>query len=215
MDSSIVLEEIKLWDSLFLTEKEINERLYEIALFKIFVKLEFFISEAFIVYATGQSNNYGYSAKRKLNFQDERHLKSLLKAGNKSFIDYNDKIKNLSEHIFEDKKNPFDIILTDADYSQYYNKIKVIRNYIAHESEESKNKYIREVLNNKEFIEPHIHLTKINKRTSISNFSIYVEKIKDITEVIANPAIFLGDEIVPKETIEDAVAIDVVKADTR
>lgn len=216
MDSSIVLNEIELWDSLFSSEENINERLYEIAIFKIFVKLEFFISEAFIVYATGVANEYGYSAKRQLNFKDKRHLKAVLKSGNKGFIDFNDKIKSLSKHIFEEQKNPFDIILSDAEYSQYYNKIRVIRNYIAHESEESKKKYIAEVLNNRQFIEVHEHLTKINRRTSKSNYSIYIDKIKDITEVISNPAEFLGDEINPREIdeinsreiIEDIVAID-------
>ena len=41
-----------------------------------------------------------------------------------------------------------------------------LRNYIAHESNESRTKYIKTCLGNGTFIEPDSYLTKINRRTS-------------------------------------------------
>ncbi|HHD2602129.1 hypothetical protein P5F04_07555 [Clostridium perfringens] len=213
MESLIVTKEIDLWDSVFNinkkeantkkeNENKINNRIYEIAIFKIFVKFEVFLSNMFIIYATGNASGSGYIAKRKLNFIDESHLKAVLKSNNK-FIDYSDKIVSLSKHIFEDKKNPFDLIFLDSDYQNYYNKIKALRNYIAHESDESKTKYIKEVLCNKNFIEPYEHLTQINKRSSKSNYSIYVEKIREMTEIIYSPSEYLGEDTIEEKTIEE------------
>ena len=194
MNRSIVLEEINLWEKEFEESKKINPKLYEIAIFKIFVKLELFLTEMFIIYATGEASSSGYIAKRRLEFQDKKHLEGILKS-NKAFIDYGDKIKSLSGHIFIEKSNPFDLIFLDCKYFEVFNKLKAIRNYVAHESSESKRKYIKDVLNNSDFVEPHKYLMKINKKHHKSEYTLYIKKITEMVDLIVNPKPYLNDDI--------------------
>lgn len=64
-----------------------------------------------------------------------------------------------------------------------------LRNYIAHESNESRTKYIKTCLGNGTFIEPDSYLTKINRRTSSSYYTIYINKIIEISDLILDPPI--------------------------
>lgn len=202
MNNSIVINEIEYWNNEISALKGKESVIYEIALFKIFVKLEVFLSELFVYYSTGNEGNNGYVPMRKLNFEDESHLRGVLKSGNSPYIDYLDKIINISKHIFQNKKDPFELIFSDASYFVYYNQMKTLRNYIAHESEESKRKYIKEVLGNKDFTEPYKYLSKINKKYSKTHYTIYTEKIKEITEILLEPSDFLCQENVSScETI--------------
>mgnify|MGYP007054247817 FL=1 len=59
-----------------------------------------------------------------------------------------------------------------------------LRNYIAHKSGESRLKYIKTCLGNGDFIEPSAYLLKKNRRTSKSNYTIFVERIIEISELI-------------------------------
>lgn len=192
MNNEILINEIEFWDDQISKLNGEESVIYEIAFFKIFVKLELFLGDLFIHYSTGKMSEVGYIPARKLDFQDERHLKGVLKNGNSVYIDYLEKIKNISKHIFKDEHNPFDLIFSDASYSGYYNQMKILRNYIAHESEESKQKYIKEVLNNRVFIQPYKHLGKINRRYSKTYYTIYIEKIKQITEILLDPGDFFA-----------------------
>lgn len=200
IDNEDIINEINLWNNEFKLGTKINDKLYEIAIFKIFVKFELFLSKMFVLYSTGKASSMGYIPKRKLLFIDEQHLNYILNDKNKGYINYIEKIKTISEHIFEDNKNPFDLIFQDSNYYNYFNQIQAIRNYIAHESQESRKKYIKSVLNNKDFIEPYIHLKKINRKFSKSYYSLYVEKIKEMSEIIIDPSEYLDDtEPLPKE----------------
>lgn len=64
------------------------------------------------------------------------------------------------------------------------NQMITLRNYIAHESGEARIKYVKTCLGNGQFIEPSTYLLKKNKRTSKSNYTIYIEKIIEISDLI-------------------------------
>lgn len=155
--------------------------LYEIFFFKVYVKFEVYLSQIFEAYAVGMSSGKGYCPNRKLNFIDKEHLRAVLK-GDKQYMDYIKKIESLSRHIFVD--NPFDLIFQVEDNNTVFNQMISLRNYIAHESPESKKRFVDTCLGGGQFVEPHRYLTKINKRKSKSNYTIYMEKILEISELI-------------------------------
>ena len=65
----------------------------------------------------------------------------------------------------------------------------MLRNYIAHESSESRKRYIKTCLSNGTFVEPSTFLMKKNKRNSKSNYTIFIEKIEEISDMILEPPI--------------------------
>lgn len=155
--------------------------LYEIFFFKIYVKFEVYLSQVFENYCIGLESGKGYCPERKLQFSDKEHLRAILR-GDKQYMDYIKKIESLSRHIFED--NPFDLIFQVEDNVNVFNQMIALRNYIAHESPESKKRYVEKCLGNGEFIEPYEYLIKINRKKSKSNYTIFMEKIESISEMI-------------------------------
>lgn len=155
--------------------------LYEASFFKIYVKFEVYLSNIFENYCVGIESNTRYCPQRKLAFTDKEHLRAVLK-GDKQYVEYIKKIESLSKHIFVD--NPFNIIFDVADNSTIMNQMMALRNYIAHESGESKVKYIKTCLGNGQFIEPCEYLIKKNRRTSKSNYTIFIEKIIELSDMI-------------------------------
>lgn len=162
-----------------------SKLLYEVSFFKIFVKFEKFLSDMFIMYCVGRKSSLDYLPSRKLNFSDEEHLRVVLSDGNKSYVDYINKIEKLGKHIFE--KSPFNVIYEVADNYTLFYKMTCMRNYIAHESEESRKKYKEACLGNSEFIDVGEYLLKINRRKSKTNYTICIEKIIEISDLILNP----------------------------
>ncbi len=155
--------------------------LYEASFLKIYVKFEVFLSKMFESYCIGQLNSKGYCPQRKLAFSDEEHLRAVLK-GDKSYVDYLKKIESVSKFIFID--NPFNVIFDVADNSTIMGQMMALRNYIAHESNEAKTKYINTCLGGRNFIEPSLFLINKNKKTAKSNYTIYIEKITQISDLI-------------------------------
>lgn len=155
--------------------------LYEASFFKIYVKFEVYMANIFEDYCIGIESSKGYCPQRKLAFSDKEHLRAVLR-GEKQYVDYIKKIETLSKHIFID--NPFNIIFDVADNTTMFNQMTALRNYIAHESGESKTKYIKTCLGNGEFIEPYTYLLKKNRKTSKSNYTLFVEKIAEISDLI-------------------------------
>lgn len=142
-------------------QKDENQR-FDIALFKVWINFEKFISELFVNYAIGRESETGYKPILKLQFQDETQLNAFLR-GDRTFVDYQGKIKNLSKHIFKD--DPFDLaIFSDSNNYNAYNRIFSIRNYVAHESGEARTKYVKVCLggNEDKYITPNEYLKKIN-----------------------------------------------------
>lgn len=155
--------------------------LYEASFFKIYVKFEVYLANIFEEYCVGNESGKWYCPQRKLAFLDKEHLRAILK-GEKQYVDYIKKIEALSKHIFID--NPFNIIFDVADNNTIFNQMTTLRNYIAHESGESRQKYIKTCLGNGDFIEHSAYLLKKNRRTSKSNYTIFIEKIIEISELI-------------------------------
>ena len=158
--------------------------MYEASFFKIYVKFEKYLSKIFESYCIGTESSKGYCPQRKLEFADEEHLRAILK-GDKQYIDYIKKIQSLSPYIFVN--NPFNIIFAVAENQQIFNEMIALRNYIANESNESRKKYTETCLGNGSFIEPGEHLTRIKRRKGISYYSIYINKIIEISELILAP----------------------------
>lgn len=200
MDNSLVIDEINKWKQIITSYEEIAvtsesdnsttegyiKEIIVIAFFKIYVKFEVFITDLFVHYSLGGNSSIGYSPERKLQFNTREQLESILK-GKSSFIDYIEKMDNISKHIFLDNKNPFDILRDIAEYKTAMDQMKYIRNYIAHESDESKTRYMRYVLCNPQFISIQEFLLKKRGRTRYTNYSYYTDKIKEMSELLLNP----------------------------
>lgn len=179
MNNDILVNEIEYWKQLL--QANSNPELIELAFFKIFIKFEKLISDIFIKYSIGEKSDFEFCPKRKLNFIDEDHLNKIIKKNNTSFINHYESILNLSEHIFIN--NPFEIISTSANYSSEIRKMKIIRDYIAHESSHSKSKYETNVTNRKN-LKPHEFLNKTKPSLSISYYSYYLKLMIETSEYL-------------------------------
>jgi hypothetical protein len=187
MNNQELIDEIDKWNNIFSTSSSFDNSIYELAFFKIFIKFEKFLSDSFENYAIGNVSVHGYCPTRRLNFDDISHLNKVIKKENRSFVNHYEVIKSISDCFFTD--NPFEIIKTDPNYSNIINQMKVIRDYIAHESDAAKSKYITNVLNNRPFVEPHVHLLTIKRRTSVSFYTFYINSIIEISNFIINTPI--------------------------
>lgn len=176
-------EELLLYIQKLSTNLESNNTLlYEIAFVKIYVKFEKFLSLIFTKYCLGQESAKGYKPRRKLEFKDDVQLKAILKNDNRSYIDYLKKIESLSKHIFED--NPFSIIFETSD-SSLFDSMIILRNYIVHESYESRKKFEDTCIHrNDSTIEAGDYLLNVKRGTNRTNYDIFIEKIKQISELI-------------------------------
>lgn len=213
-----VIDEIHKWNARF-TNEQTNIYIYEIAFFKIFVKFELYISKLFVEYSIGKETSEGLIINRKLNFRDEKHIKAIIKDENSSFVNYINKIDKISKYIFEDGQDPFGLIFSSYNYSGYIYEMRYIRNYIAHESEEAKNKYIKSVLHDKEFIEPANYLSTMTKKGGKTHYSKYIEKIEEMVEILQKPSTYLEHNKIDSKGIDESpsnlkihkeVAIDTV-----
>lgn len=206
MINSIVHNEINFWNSEIEKLDSPNEKIYELAYFKIFVKFEVLVSELFINYSIGHDSPLvlNYTPSRILNFTDKKHLAGILSTSNSNYIDYFNKAITSSKYIFRDNQDPFSLVFNSSSYSTYYSQMKDIRNYIAHESNEAKKKYHKNVIHlHNDFIEPSHYLAKKNRGQSKTNYSIFIEKITEMTEILLNPIDYLENT---EETTDLAAA---------
>lgn len=179
MNNSVLIDEVEYWKNLLQVNS--NSELIELAFFKIFIKYEKIISDLFIHYSIGEKSDFNYCPVRKLNFVDENHVNKILQKQNTSFINHFEIVLKLSEYFFID--NPFEILSNSANYSNEVIKMKVIRDFIAHESLHSKKKFERTVTNNQE-LKPYEFLNKINPALSITYYSQYVKIMEETSDYI-------------------------------
>lgn len=186
MDNSVFIDEVNYWDNFFGSGKKFDDKIFELAFFKIFVKFELYVSEIFVHYCIGNSSVYEFLPNRKLNFLDRKHFDSIIKnSNNQNYIDYFSKMLDLAPHIFEENNTPF-IVFSDPSYHQSITHMRILRNYIAHESLSSKEKYCKSLVNNK-FIEPYEFLLKKRKGTELTNYTYYITSLIEISEFLLNP----------------------------
>ena len=160
---------------------------YDIALLKIWIQFERFISELIITYSTGQPSEMGYLPTLKIRFQDEERFNAFMREGNKKYVEYLSKIEKLSKHIFID--DPFDVIFLDATNKPAYEQLKALRNYIAHESGEAKSKLINLCFsgNANNFLEPNNFLLTRERSTRNTYYTYYTTIIQNIVELLVDP----------------------------
>lgn len=145
----------------------------ELAFFKIFVKFENFITEAILVYATETAVDTN-KVQLRVRFDDRDHFKNITGL---QYLDTGPKTKKLVDQIFTSENN-FSFFFNSSD-SKFFEDMKLLRNYIAHESEESKKKYINKTLSevSRDFMEPNEFL---KSRKNAKEDSIYTKFIKMI-----------------------------------
>lgn len=182
MNSDKIKQEISKY-----TEWAEGTNCYDIALFRILLVFEKYLIYKFISYSIS-GNPKSSVINNKIEFSDEEHLKHFLR-GDRTYVEYLGKIENLSKHIF--RNNPFTIILDDSQYSPIYNELKVIRNQISHDSEESRHKFFKNCLNSKltdKYLNVNEYLIRrTSNKDSTSNYTRLVTGISKIVEFIDDP----------------------------
>ncbi len=160
---------------------------YDIALLKIWIQFERFISELIITYSTGHSSEKGYLPTLKIQFQDEEQFNAFMREGNKKYVEYLSKIEKLSKHIFVN--DPFDVIFLDVTNKNAYEQLKALRNYIAHESGEAKSKLINLCFsgNTNNFLEPNDFLITRERSTRNTYYTYYITIIQNIVDLLVDP----------------------------
>ncbi len=187
VNNTDLLSKIEEWK----LELSTNDKHIHFALLEIFIEFEKFLANSFIAYALGQPSKDSYLPERKLIFTDKEHLEGLLKC-DKQYIDYIKKIQEIKKHIFVENKCPFNKVFSSADFISDFRQMQMLRNFIAHQSEESKNKYISKVLNPRGisgYIKSDTFLKRIPRNKHDSYYSIYVETLKFHSEIICNPIV--------------------------
>lgn len=160
-------------------------RQYDIGIFKIWMNFEKYYSFLFRSYSMGGSSDSGYSPTLRIVFDSEEQFNIFLR-NNTSFIDYPKIVPKLSPYIFN--PNPFDIFINDTVYNEVFRELTIFRNFVAHESEESKAK----VKSLSQFTESDLlninsFLLRNKRGTSQTIFSYYIEKVKEMIDLLAAP----------------------------
>lgn len=167
-------------------QKEPTSR-YDFALFKIWIQFENYLEKIFKDYCLGIKSTEGYEPKRQIIFVSEQQLLALLREMGKEYLDYQEIIKNKSSYIFDSNENPFDLVYSDRAFNDALSKIKAIRNYVAHESGKSLDKYTNACLGTGPFVEPDEYLKQFKKKSKTTNYSFLTEKLKEIIILLENP----------------------------
>lgn len=123
-----LMSEITKWQ----TKISEDEIFLELAFFKfkVFVKFENFLTDIIIDYSTGAVSN-PEKVEERLNFVDREHFK---KTTNLIYLNPSDKTKTLVDQVFTDN-NKISFLFNSSD-NEFFEKMKAVRNYIAHESVE-------------------------------------------------------------------------------
>lgn len=167
--------------------RQTNPPQYDVALLKIWIQFERFLSKSFLTFAIGEKSDQGYAPDLKLKFENEEHFNKFMRAKSKSYIDYLPLIESHSDLLFV--QNPFAFIFEDATFRAVYEDVKSIRNYMVHESTESKTKLIKRIYSGDatQFKEPNEYLSSSKRKPRIKNFTYLTEKLKEICELIESP----------------------------
>jgi hypothetical protein len=78
-----------------------------------------------------------------------------------------------------------------TNYSSCLSQMKIVRNYLAHGSQESKEKYMKSVLNmpnNTRFMEPGEFLLTKTTKANKTVYSQYIDCIEEIYNLLRNDA---------------------------
>jgi len=182
-------------DNLLLKIEEWREELskddkhIDFALLEIFIEFEKFLTNSFILYSLGSEGKNHFTPILRINFENEEHLDGLLRC-DKQYIDYIKKIESIKEYIFIEESCPFNKVFSTSKFTTYFREIQILRNFIAHQSKESKDKYRNRVLKPKgipQYIKVKTFLAKQNKKENISHYAIYIKAMEFYSEIICDP----------------------------
>lgn len=179
-----LLDKIGEWEE----ELVDNTKHIHFALLEVFIEFEKFFKDAFILYSLGKKGKNNFSPKLRIEFEDEEHLLGFLKC-DKQYVDYIKKITEIKEYIFLQGTCPFKKVFDTSKFQTYFKQIQLLRNFIAHQSEESKRKYIEKVLRTNgqnSYIKANTFLNKINRNKNVSYYSIYIDAMKFYSEIICD-----------------------------
>ncbi|MDQ7085201.1 MAG: hypothetical protein Q9M36_09845 [Sulfurovum sp.] len=166
-----------------------NNKHIHFALLEIFIEFEKFLTKAFITYSLGGEGKNSFSPDLRITFENEEHLEGFLKC-DKQYIDYLKKIQEIKGFIFREDICPFKKIFSEAKFITLFKEIQILRNFIAHQSKESKDKYQNKVLRPigiNQYIKVTTFLLRRNRQQNISYYSIYINAIKFYSEIICDP----------------------------
>ena len=151
----------------------------ELVFFKCYVMFEGFICDLFSDYAIGTRNERNYIPKtRELQFKDKDTLDRFLKL-NKTYTEYFKLAEENADLFFS--PDPF-AILKDPVYGHYLLEMKLIRNVVAHNSQEAIGRYTKTVLNGSSYIAPGIFLNNLMKGTKTKNLDNYLKCMLEMAE---------------------------------
>ena len=137
-NQELVLQINKTIDHLSSLDDQNKLSYYPLGFFRIFIKFQNCIYDQFEKYCLGEKSSKDFLPERKHVFYDSIELRTFLGSKNRDYIDYDDRIMNLSEYIFV--SNPFRNLsfLSPLSYQQLID----VRNYIAHESDKATSKLL-------------------------------------------------------------------------
>lgn len=177
---------IQYWDSIISTN--CSPEIVESAFLRIYIEFENYLRTTFVTFSLGNSYST-YVPQRKLHFSDSTQLAEVIR-GEGNFVDYIKAIPRCAKHIFQN--NPFDLIYASVTFSDDLKKMLIIRNYLAHRSDESKQKYLNNVLKTfgiQSFEEPGVFLLRQMNRTSQTYYSYFCSLICDIQALFKNDTV--------------------------
>jgi len=180
-----LLLKIKEWQE----ELSVDSKHIDFALLEIFIEFEKFLTNSFVLYALGGQGKNTFAPTLRISFENEKHLEGFLKC-DKQYIDYIKKIPKIKEFIFIEDSCPFSKVFSTAKFTTYFKEIQILRNFIAHQSKESKDKYQRNILRAKginQYIKVKTFLGKMNSGENITYYTIYINAMKFYSEIICDP----------------------------
>jgi hypothetical protein len=186
------IEEISLWkDSL----GDSNSR-YDLAFLKIYIKFEVLMSDIFLLYASGKPSEFGFTPQRRLSFDSEEHIRKIFSYG-KSYTDYLSLIEkhNIYKEIFTPDTDPFNLIFSDPVFNTEFMKMRLLRNYITHESKESKYLYESKVLKTyswNSYLHPSDFLQKkCSHKSQYTIYGLWINLLQKNSKILLDPTDFL------------------------
>jgi len=178
------------WESKIAKEPE--PLLVEAGFLRSYICFEEFMRDIFISFSLGK-NYKSYTPSRSLCFNSENQLMEVIR-GEASFVDYYKAIERCSKHIFT--QDPFPIVFSDSCFSQPLLQMRVLRNYLAHRSAESKERYISKVLSSYGFsenLEPGDFLLRKMKNGTVTYYNHYMEVLRRAHSALTDEAILKGN----------------------
>ena len=163
---------------------------HQFAIMRLYSLFEKFIEDIFLDYCYLKKDYSKRKLIRKIDFnvtsRDEVKKFFLVnKAGRTIYIEPYKTLTLFRELIFDIGNDPFAFIFINATFADVIREIISIRNYIAHESEESKTTYIKDCLYSRPFIDVNTFLlTKRNTKNANTNFAHYFETVFMIVDTL-------------------------------